>query len=632
MQSLELAGLVQPEWPPLRHVRRGWEALEPAERADVEARLRRVLAAHAWGPHARDALLHFFTFLAQVETVAIEIPLRFLPHCRPVVRPLLRRQLVDEVFHSTLFARLAHELALPAPQPPPPLPSAERLLERIRTEPDLGVAATLLNLVAEGWIETLFRHAHKWGVAPAVFEQVLAEEARHVDEAQAYMAGLDRAAAQKAVAAFEEGMLAVSAEPTVALAILDLAGERGQHLLGSDLLRRHRRNLALAGLAPSARWEAMAGAAETLAATVQPPPPPEAVPDTHWRRLARQLWQVPRDPTMVGDFDLPVGHIPRKALTAILVAGFGRALAAEPSLNRVVVRDRLWQLPLANVGVRVLLDDSELATVVIPQADRRSVRDIQRMLADGVAQLKRNRTEGRAPPDLDPAVAALTPPLPHMFALAVSNAGKWGVVSGVGSLSGWVTPSTDITVGLRRRLPVWRGVAYLPSWHVNVAAVQDHRVMDGRGSATTVAAIREALSRAGVRAILATRDTLPSDAEAEEARQANAPALAAAQAQMAAFGLLGLPKYTPLVIGGLGLGALFGVGGYLLYQNLQAVPAAVAIPPPRPPAPAAPKAPPTPPSAKPAARPRPPKPEAKPPAPKPQTSGPGAKRRGARKP
>jgi len=103
----------------------GWQALTEPERADVQARVEAVLREHTWGPHAKDALLHLFTFLAQVETIAIEIRCASCRRRPKTCKPILRRQLVDEVFHSTIFARLAHELALPAAQPPRPLPSAE---------------------------------------------------------------------------------------------------------------------------------------------------------------------------------------------------------------------------------------------------------------------------------------------------------------------------------------------------------------------------------------------------------------------------------------------------------------------------------------------------------------------------
>src|SRR5207253_1154002 len=105
-----------------------------------------------------------------------------------------------------------------------------------------------------------FKHALKWGNAPAVFKAVLADEARHVREASAYTQGMDLAQAQQAVRAFEHGMLEVGTEPGVALAILDLAGETGQRRLSEELYVQHGRNLAQAGLKPSAEWSAMVDA------------------------------------------------------------------------------------------------------------------------------------------------------------------------------------------------------------------------------------------------------------------------------------------------------------------------------------------------------------------------------------
>lgn len=571
--------LVHPEWPPLRHVRRGWDHLTPAQRVEVEQRIETVWAAHEWGPHARDALLHFFTFLAQVETIAIEIPLRFLPHAKPEVRPLLERQLVDEVFHSMIFARLAHELALPSPQPPPPLQSAERLLDRIRAEPDLAVTATMLNLVAEGWIETVFKHALKWGVAPSVFKAVLADESRHVDEAARYMRGIDPKLAEGAVRRFESAMVEVASEPSVALAMLDLAGADAQQKLSWDLFKQHERRLRQAGLAPSPDWQRSQKAMERAARNTEAPLMPTAIEDTQWRRLARNVWQVPRDPTMQGDFDLPIGHVPKRLLTPVIIAALGRTLKAHPELNRIVARDRVWQLPHANIGVRVLLENDELATVIITEADRRSPRDIQRMLVDGIEQLRANRASvaGRPIPEQPPEIASLMPALPTMYAIGLSNAGKWGVISGAGSFSGWVSPSTDITVGLRRRIPRWRGLGYWPSWHVNIAAIQDHRVFDGRASSLMVTGIQAAFSPSAVRAILRTPDTLRSDEEiAAEARKLRADPMSVPSMQglAAAGGFVWLPKYTPVALGGLALGAVAGVAGYLLYQAFNQVPLA----------------------------------------------------------
>lgn len=569
----DVLDLVRPLWPPLRHVQRGWDHLTPEERQAVERRVAAVLRAHRWGPGRRDALAHLFTFLAQVETIAIEIPLRALPTATGPRRDLLRRQLVDEVFHSTIFARLAHELALPESQPPMPLASAERLLDRIRNEPDLAVGAAMLNLVAEAWIETLFRHAHAWGVADAVFAAVLADEERHVEEALDHLDGLDPAAARDAVRALEDGLLEVGAEPTVALAMLDLAGEAAYRRLAEDLESNHRAQLAKVGLTPSPAFDALRRLRETL-----PPMSGGAslVEDTPWRKAAREVWDTPRDPTMQGDFDVRVGHIPKKLLTPVLVAALGRAWAKTPRLNRIVSRGRVWQLPHANVGVRVLVADDELATVVIPEADKRSVRDISRMLEDGLSQLTAARqarlqaqAEGRTVLTPPQDALDLAGPTAASFSVAISNPGKFGLVAGAGSFSGAMSPSTDLTFGQRQRRPHWFGVAYLPAWTATIGCLQDHRVFDGKEAGLAMSALRAELSPQAVRAILRAPDSLPAEPSARRD-----PWMAMMPAELRMLPVAGMWKYTPIVVGGTALAGALGVGGYMLYQNLTAAAAA----------------------------------------------------------
>lgn len=561
----DIRPLVHPEWPPLRHIRRGWDALAPDERRAVQERLDRLRDAPIDGP--REATLPFFAFLAQVETIAIEIPLRFLPEAPEALRPTLRNQLQDEVFHSLLFARIAHQLAVPDAVPPPPLASAERLLDRIRAEEDLGVSATLLNLVAEGWIENLFRHAADWGVADAVFEEVLGDEARHVAEADLYQGGMDPARAQAAVAALEEGLLEVMQEPSVAVAVLDLAGPDRYRAMSESLYAQHRRRLEEAGLHPGPAWEAQEAARRDLMAVMAQEERAEVVPDTPWRASARRVWDTPRDPTMQGDLDVPVGHIPKRLLTPVLVAALGQVWAENPDLNRIVAKGKVWRLPKANVGVRVLIDDGELATVVVTEADKRSLRDIGRILQDGVETLQAVRAEqkrsGRDVAPFDDRAMARFDPGPAAFAVALSNPGKFGLVRGGGALSGAVAPSSDVSVGERRRLPVWRGIAYLPAWHVNLGCLQDHRVFDGKEAGTAMRALRKALSRKGVKAIRKRPDTLPEEDSAEWDAM-----LAAAPKEMRMLASVGLSKYVPIALGGAAIGTGVGVGAYLLAQHL----------------------------------------------------------------
>ncbi len=575
---MELEGLIQPEWPPLQHIRRGWNALSLAERDEVRGRVDAVLAKHRFGEGCQaDALQHFFAFLAQVETIAIEIPLRFMAVAPEPVRPLLRRQLVDEVFHSTLFARLAHELAAPAARPGPPLASAERLLDRIRKEEDLSISATLLNLVAEGWIENLFKHALKWGVADAVFEAVLADESRHVHEAEQYLTDLDATKAAGAVHALEQGLMEVSAEASVGLSMLDLAGDAGYRALVQDLWNGHREHLAMAGLEPSKGWQEIEDLAQAITQNApEASERPTVEADTPWRKAARRVWDTPRDPTMQGDLDVPVGHIPKRFLTPVMIAAAGRAWAKNPRLNRIVQRDRVHRLPQVNVGVRVLVADDELATVVITHADQRSVNDIRRMLMDGVKQLeaaREHRIASGAPPaePVPDDIMAMAPVTAESFSVAISNPGKFGLVAGAGSFSGAIAPSTDISVGQRRRLPIWKGIGYVPAWHVNMGCLQDHRLFDGKEAGVAMNGLREALSKKAVKEILRRPDTL--DDMAAEPDYSNFMQMM--PASLRALPSVGIVKWWPVVLGGAGLAAA-GIGGFFLYAHLTAAAAMAA--------------------------------------------------------
>jgi 2-oxoacid dehydrogenase/acyltransferase catalytic subunit len=517
--STAIDHLIRPQWGPLRDIERGWQALTADEQASVTERVEQALAGLSWraGDH-KDALGHFFTFLAQVETIAIEVPLRFLPDADAAIRPALRRQLADEVFHSVLFARIAHELHLPHAQPPSPLASAEALLARIRNEPDLAISATLLNLVSEGWIEELFEHAMRWGITDSVFAAVLRDEARHVSEAEIYITAVDPARTEAVLADFEDSLVAVLDEPVLALSIYDLAGFDGYRALLAGLLAKHRQQLAAHGLRPSRRWVDLDGRTSTALELHRvnhdriAEAAPVRVEDTQWRRAARRIWATPTNPTMRGGFDVPVGHIPKKLLTPILIAAVGRAWATEAgrSLNRVLARDGIWQLQHIHVGVRVLVGD-EIATIVITSADERSVADVAKMLAKGYQALVDMRANAsptdRNLGDVSEGLAELVP-ASSRCSVTISNVGKFGLTAGSGALSPY-SPTTDITVGERRKLPVWRFVTYLPAWHVHLGCLLDHRVVDGQDAGLGMRLIRDQLTRPAIRALLAAEDTIP---------------------------------------------------------------------------------------------------------------------------
>lgn len=516
----QLADFVDLAWPPMAHVRRGWERLDAEGRATVLRRLRETTAAFKPQPGVNaKALRRLFSFLSQVEVIAIEVPLSALPTAAPEVRPLLERQLADEVFHAAIFCALARRVG----GLDKPIPEAEALLDQIRRQEDPKTTAVLLNLIAEGWIENLFDQGVTWGVCDDVFRIVLEDESRHVEEAHAHAEGVDLSRVEEAVRQFEEELFRLSQHPRVMLPILALAGEARFQALGRSFLDVHKKALAEVHLAPAPGVVELEKALEgALAQAPDAAPAPRRVePESQWRRTALELWDAPRYPVTHGWMELRVDHVPRHLLTAVVVAAVGKVWREYPRMNRYAHGGALYEPSGVNVGVRVALGDQgeALSTVVVTDADKRSVDDVRRILKEGVAKLNDlGRGVERVGPadDQEPLASVLRdeelmsmmPPGTVMAPVTVSNVGKQGLYAGFGSMPGALGQSVELVVGRVEKKPQWARWRYKPADTVIVGASADHRVFDGMHTSEAMRRFTEAMSPAGVREILARPDTL----------------------------------------------------------------------------------------------------------------------------
>jgi hypothetical protein len=527
----ELHEIANLPWPPMRHVRRGMARLDEQGRRHVAARLRGTLSKFQPKPGVnRAALRRFFSFLSQVEVIAIEVPLSALPTAWPEVVPLLERQLADEVFHSTVFAALAQRLG----GLDEPIAEAERVLDHIRAQEDPRTTAVLLNLIAEGWIENLFDQAVQWGVADEVFGIVLDDESRHVEEAHAHAEGLDSRKVGEAVRAFETELFRLSQHPRVMLPILALAGEARFRALGESFLATHKAALSEVGLEPAPEVREMERILAEMGLDADAAPLPvarEVEPETQWRRTALELWDTPRNPAMSGWCEVRVDHVPKHLLTAVTVAAIGKVLADYPRMNRYVHGGKLWQPATVNVGVRAGLGDKgeALTTLVVTEADRRSVEDIRNVIREGVARMnamgesiERPRPgEGDEPLRhvlRDEELAGMMPAGSVAAPVTVSNVGKTGLHAGFGAMPGALGQSLEIIVGRVEKKPQWTGWRYKPVDTVVIGCTADHRVIDGTHAGEAMRRLREALSPAGVREILDRPDTLTRDELAKLAK------------------------------------------------------------------------------------------------------------------
>ena len=113
--------LISPSRGVEKWISEGWDILNGQERAEIEERVENLFVEGLPFEleHDKAIYLYIFTLLSQLEIVALQLPLKTLPHLKDKkLKKLMRQQLVDEVFHAILFSKIACELSVPFGYPP----------------------------------------------------------------------------------------------------------------------------------------------------------------------------------------------------------------------------------------------------------------------------------------------------------------------------------------------------------------------------------------------------------------------------------------------------------------------------------------------------------------------------------
>ena len=121
---------------------------------------------------------------------------------------------------------------------------------------------------------------------------------------------------------------------------------------------------------------------------------------TGWRKLAGATWSAPRDPQFYGDLEIDVAtaqsyvddlrrtsgvHV---TLTHLVVKAVAHGLRTVPALNVRLARGREYPRDSIDVFVIVAISNNELSGVKIQNADRKSVVEIARELADQTTRMR----------------------------------------------------------------------------------------------------------------------------------------------------------------------------------------------------------------------------------------------------
>ena len=313
----ELNELLRPAWGAEKWILEGWNKITSDEKELVKGRMHDLFKDGLPFEIKHDKLLYIYTFslLAQLEVLAIQVPLRFEGKMStPEFKQRMRTQLLDEIFHGMVFTKIVYLLCVPYNSPPAYNEYIESLCNFIRSEECPKIGVVLLNLVAEGWIEEIFKNLYDLQIAPKVFKIVLEDEHRHVCEADLYreIGVPDHAVLGEKLEALEGLLLnSLLLQNKYLLAIRALVGDSAMHSFILALNEKHTKQLKKIKLTPSKQWHLLMQMGLEIFTRLEPNVDKNyqeifEVEMTPIRKIFMTQWNSPGDPTMVCQFNIDV--------------------------------------------------------------------------------------------------------------------------------------------------------------------------------------------------------------------------------------------------------------------------------------------------------------------------------------
>lgn len=392
----ELDQLLKPIWGAEPWILEGWNCLTLEEKEQIKSRLSALFQNGLPFEIKQDKRLYIYTFslMAQLEVLGIQLPIRFGEKLQqPAFKERMRAQLVDEIFHAILFTKIVFLLCEPYQLPPIYNKKIETICNFVRAQECLKLGIVVMNLICEGLVEEIFTTLCHQGVAPEVFSLVLADEHRHVCEAELYSEiGLPDAETLSEKLHQLEALLVSTflLEPQYSSALSALLGTQGSLSFLAALNARYTQQLAKINQEPSEKWALFFKYAPTLYQ--------ESLP--YADELDKEVYEIPMsatqknfmiqmhtpgDPTMVAQFELDVSRFycqPNLAntnlLTPLMLQAMSRTLQEHASFRCFLSFNKLYQTRSAYVALINQLPDypGHLATIYFRNAHELSAEKI----------------------------------------------------------------------------------------------------------------------------------------------------------------------------------------------------------------------------------------------------------------
>ena len=433
--------------------------------ANDPAVIKRVARLVALGPYhlrglERLAARYWFSLLGDLETIAVYASEK--GDCVP-------GQYEDELVHRDAFYQIADGLGgrLPASAPVAELITFLKTLDGV-------MSISLMNVVAEKWLENIFRALERSGMCPELFASVGEDEKRHVYGALLLPKG-DPEEAQALMVHLEILLREVARDPQFLLPLSFLVGEEQTARIGLGNVKAHRAACAHLGVESGQPIHEIEVACRASLMKSN------GSPD----RVELNPWEVSKFRMSLGEMQDSVEvHCDLTDFSQIeseVVKACGTALALFPKLNRTIRGGMLFQPKEVIIGVRRIHSAGMVTTIHVDTPQRKTVSRIGKEVSQKLKRVRRRRYESI--PDVANLIEFAPPP---RAALTITQTASCGVRRGFAPTSSFEGAPISVCIGVLDALPgtLHLGIRY------------DHRAGDGEQIGALVRELTQSLTRA----------------------------------------------------------------------------------------------------------------------------------------
>lgn len=504
----DLNELLRHKWGSEKWILEGWETISSEDKQHIKSRMDELFKNGLPFEIKHDKLLYVYAFslLAQLEVLAIQVPLKFKDKMvSEENKARMHHQLLDEIFHGLVFTKILYMLCDPYAIPPEYNEHIEILCNFIRNEECPKVAIMLLNLVAEGWIEEAFKWYAKQDIAPKVFNTILTDEHRHVCEADLYQdVGIPDIHVIREKLEYLEEQLLINffLQHKHVMATSALLGIEGALGFMESLNKKHHQQLNKINLEPSQKWIAFMTIMQTIVPKIYTYSQTQhEIEMTPMRKVLMAQWNNSSDATMVSQCNIDVTAIdffnkkyPPETLTTLMLQAVSLCLKENPLYRTYIHYKKFYQSSEAFAGVIVQLPDcgDQMGTIVFENCHEVSVIELAQRIRAILPMMvycykKRDELEKKYPHlelydqsklyDFADEIYGYS--MPGSAITTISNIGPWGYV---GAKSPLLKNEAMKFVMLQiERRQVWNkeSQSFEIKDHLPLSISADHRIFDG---------------------------------------------------------------------------------------------------------------------------------------------------------